>query len=293
MDRIETVENLKEYKIRVENAVLFLLIAFSLAKQDDLGDEAERVARGMHSHLYAELFVCKVGRTVVHTANESISLCRGDVVILPSGVEHYCTDTCGTVRYTLSFDCKESPLRDGANVFSMLRCLCDTKAPIVQRNTPELAERLVSVMENVVACDTFANRLAVVQLLLTVAEQAFQTGKTASTHRELDINRLSVIDSVIHTDYTTDVCAADVAKMLFISERQLARIVKQRYGCSLKQAITQKRVAVAKQLLRETDMSVEQIGYSVGFATRANFYRAFGAQLGVTPKEYRESRENN
>lgn len=291
MDVEARTSDVKEYKLTLENATLFLLICVTEDIDVTGNDDAEHVARRMHSHLYSELFVCRSGATVIHTQEENIALCRGDIVILPSGVEHCCTDAIGTKRYTLSFDCKKNTLRDVEDVYQIVRHLCDAKSPVVLRNVPALTDRLAGKMENAFEQDSFVNRLSVAESLLSVAEQVFHTQKKTASHRELDINRLSVIDGVIHTHYMTDVSSASVAQRLFISERQLARIVKQKYGCSLKQAIINKRIAVAKQLLRGTDMSMEQIGYSVGFATRASFYRAFCAQLGVTPKEYRAEKE--
>ena len=220
----------REYRLNLENATLFILIDILKDVPADEGTVVERIARGMHSHLYAELFLCRCGGTTIHTGGEKITLCRGDIVILPGGVPHYCTDAIGTQRYTLSFDCKKKTLRDVEDVYQTFRHLCEAKNSIALRGVPVLAERLAESMDNAFVCDTYVNRLSVVTSLLSVADQVFHAQKKTTSYRELDINRLSVIDSVIHTYYMTDVSSQSVAQMLFISERQLARIVKQKYG---------------------------------------------------------------
>ncbi|HEV8244495.1 MAG TPA: AraC family transcriptional regulator, partial [Polyangiaceae bacterium] len=48
------------------------------------------------------------------------------------------------------------------------------------------------------------------------------------------------------------------------------------------------RLARAKQLLKGTSLSVEQVQKLVGFQTRTNFHRAFRKGVRMTPIEYRE-----
>ena len=83
------------------------------------------------------------------------------------------------------------------------------------------------------------------------------------------------------------VTAKDVAESLFISERQLMRITKKRYGTTFRQTLLNKRLDVAAKLLRETGDSAAEISRKVGFHSISHFYRSFDKRFGQTPNAYR------
>lgn len=59
-------------------------------------------------------------------------------------------------------------------------------------------------------------------------------------------------------------------------------------GRTIKAEITRSRIARATILIRETDMSLEQVGHSCGFATASHFLRIFKQHHGITPGAFRE-----
>ena len=83
----------------------------------------------------------------------------------------------------------------------------------------------------------------------------------------------------------------EIADELYISSRQLDRIVRKRYGKTLHKVIMETRVRTAEQMLLTTDMTVERIGRAVGFSSGAGFYREFSAAYGMTPAEYRRKQK--
>ena len=60
-------------------------------------------------------------------------------------------------------------------------------------------------------------------------------------------------------------------------------------GKSPKEYLTEYRIKQACHLLRETDLSVSAIAYSVGFENNLYFSKAFRKQKGVSPSEYRKT----
>ena len=76
--------------------------------------------------------------------------------------------------------------------------------------------------------------------------------------------------------------------MLYISPRQLSRIVSERYGEPLHKIIVRKRIECAEKLLFDSNLSIEEISAAVGFDTKSCFYRTFKAEYGITPLQYRK-----
>lgn len=69
-----------------------------------------------------------------------------------------------------------------------------------------------------------------------------------------------------------------------------SRLVKRVTGQSFMQLLTSFRIENAKQLLRDTTITVADIGASVGYESGEHFIRTFRKQTGCTPSEYRHRR---
>lgn len=72
-----------------------------------------------------------------------------------------------------------------------------------------------------------------------------------------------------------------------ISRTYLSKQIKKETGSGLVDAIHKARLSHAKLLLRDTEMTTEQIAQQVGFTSRYGLIRAFHSQENATPAEYR------
>jgi AraC-like DNA-binding protein len=79
------------------------------------------------------------------------------------------------------------------------------------------------------------------------------------------------------------------ARQLDTSPRTLQRRLRQR-GISFWILVEQSRFEIAGALLRETDLKVQEIAASIGYATPSAFARAFTRWAGRSPTEYRNAR---
>jgi AraC-like DNA-binding protein len=77
-----------------------------------------------------------------------------------------------------------------------------------------------------------------------------------------------------------------VANALALSGRTMRRKLGD-LGTSYRDLREQVRSELAQQYLRNTNMSVDQVAYLLGYTETTNFRRAFKRWLGVSPREYR------
>ena len=128
-----------------------------------------------------------------------------------------------------------------------------------------------------------------VLLLVEAAEQKSKPERpeTAMSCVGANLDRISRLDYLINSSFMCELAAKDVAESLFISERQLMRITKKRYGTTFRQALLNKRLDVAAKLLCETGDSAAEISRKVGFHSISHFYRSFDKRFGQTPNAYR------
>ena len=79
-----------------------------------------------------------------------------------------------------------------------------------------------------------------------------------------------------------------VADQMGMHRRTLDRQL-QRHGVLYSDLLVSVKKDVAQQLLRDTDMQVQQVAGSLGFSSAANFATAFRRWTGATPSEFRRS----
>lgn len=79
----------------------------------------------------------------------------------------------------------------------------------------------------------------------------------------------------------------DLAKLVYINEQYLMRIFKQQTGKTILEYITERRIVIASELLKNTNYSINYIANMVGCENYSYFARIFKRFTGYTPREYR------
>ncbi|MCF0129572.1 MAG: response regulator [Pseudobutyrivibrio sp.] len=80
----------------------------------------------------------------------------------------------------------------------------------------------------------------------------------------------------------------ELASMVHVSAGYLGRIFKKETGMSISDYILSKRIIVAKQLLKKTNLSITDVSARVGISYSSYFTKVFKEQVGMTPQEYRQ-----
>ena len=102
--------------------------------------------------------------------------------------------------------------------------------------------------------------------------------------------RASVVDvkEYLDTHYAEKVVLDELSSRFFIDKYYLTKTFKSQFGLPISTYLQNIRITKAKQLLRFSSKSVEEIGYEVGLGAPAYFSRVFKSVEGVGPKKYRE-----
>ncbi|MHB8600219.1 MAG: helix-turn-helix domain-containing protein [Ktedonobacteraceae bacterium] len=82
-----------------------------------------------------------------------------------------------------------------------------------------------------------------------------------------------------------------LAQQTGLSPYHFARVFRQTTGESPHQFVLQQRVALAQQLLRETDAPLAQVAQESGFASQSHLTDVFKRRFGLTPRVYRHHHE--
>lgn len=82
---------------------------------------------------------------------------------------------------------------------------------------------------------------------------------------------------------------SEIADYFGYNDKYLSTFFKKQSGISLKQFMIQSKMDVAKAELTDTNHSIAQIAYNVGFNDTHNFTNSFKKCTGLSPSAYRES----
>lgn len=98
---------------------------------------------------------------------------------------------------------------------------------------------------------------------------------------------LREIKDYIDLHYHQKITLDNLAQQFFINKFYLTRLFKEQFGISVNHYLLQVRTTRAKQLLRFSDLSIEQVGQECGMNDANYFSRMFKKVEGITPGEYR------
>ena len=79
-----------------------------------------------------------------------------------------------------------------------------------------------------------------------------------------------------------------ISETFGMHESYISNVFKNALGENLSVYIERLRIEKAREMVKNTDMKVQEIAEAVGYTSDASFRRAFKKIIGVSPVEYRE-----
>ncbi len=95
--------------------------------------------------------------------------------------------------------------------------------------------------------------------------------------------------SYIAHHYASPITLADISKACFCSVSHITQLFRHRNNLSIHQYITQLRLKEAARLLAQTDLSIQEIAYMVGFSDSNYFSVSFKKCYHLPPRQYRKT----
>ncbi len=102
------------------------------------------------------------------------------------------------------------------------------------------------------------------------------------------MQRIESVYAYLRKNYAEDISVEQAAKAVHLGKTSFCRFLKKETGKTFSEHLNEIRIDFACRLLRETDHTILQIGYEVGFNNLSYFYRQFNKLKGLSPLEYRQ-----
>ncbi len=281
---------IREFTVSIENINFRFLVD---RQEEETNGEAD--AYILYSHVSAEIFACCSGRITLATKKEILTLNSGDIAVVPPNVLHCMLSVDeNTEKSVISFICDKRAGQTAWDLYADFLPFIGSKNILIYRGRHDACTCVSDIVRLVHSQSKILPALKAVELLIGILESSdkkhFDMAKDKNENGSYDIQRMMRLDHIIGSSYMKDLTMEEIASELYISSRQLDRIVRKRYGKTLHKVIMEKRASVAERMLLTTDMTVEKIGRAVGFSSGAGFYREFVRAYGVTPAVYKKLR---
>ena len=100
----------------------------------------------------------------------------------------------------------------------------------------------------------------------------------------------SEILEYITANYMNTECSLNfISTELEISALDISKLIKEKYQLSFKKYLNKLRITEVKRLLEESELSISEIAYQVGYNNISHFNRIFKSETEISPKEYRNN----
>ena len=215
---------------------------------------------------------------------------RGDIVISPAGTpktfrhrggdgEFVVVHLAPSLLHSIAGEWSEGRI-SGIELANEFR----TRDPKVERLVAALCDEYrADDVANGVYAEALANQLAV-QLLRGYSKTAVAREAPADG---LSRKALAKAVEYIEANLANDLTIEDVARALLMSAGRFAHAFRNSTGLAPHRYIVERRVELAKRLLRETSLPIANLATRAGFSTHAHFCATFHRVVGVTPSRYR------
>ena len=98
--------------------------------------------------------------------------------------------------------------------------------------------------------------------------------------------------SYLEENYSNDISIENMADMIGVNKSYLSRVFKAEVGRNISVYLNELRISKAILLMEKREYKTMDIVYAVGYNSVQNYYHAFRQVTGMTPKEYRENKNN-
>jgi len=118
-------------------------------------------------------------------------------------------------------------------------------------------------------------------------EQFVETMERVLGYRYSDNQIFNKIVEYINYNYQENIELKECAEKYHTSPNYIARMFKKYYGISFITYLNSLRIKKAQELLRNTDLSIKEIAYKVGYNNLNYFYKIFKRNMEATPKDFK------
>ncbi len=273
--KVLTNLNIPEFDLQISTKVLWL----DIMSYDEIGDN--HASMDIHSHSFFELIFPLSGKMHYEYDGKTAVLSKKDAILIAPSVPHrFIKCSKDSIKVSIAFSLKKNG--DKADV------LDSTDSKVL--SLPELAcENINYILTQLESKSLFLPSIIGGRLLEIINSALGMTDIVLPQLSDKMIDsRVLVAKSFIKNNHHLIIKCEDVAKECCLSTKQLSRIFKKHMGISISEYIASSKINYAKHLLLQSDKSIKEISFLLGFENESGFVSFFKRRVGTAPGKFRK-----
>lgn len=237
---------------------------------------------GFHTHPFIEIFYVVHGKGNFLFPEKSFSIKPGDLIIIPSYIEHTERSIPGhpLQYYVLGIDGITFPFSPSDGHPSIF---CDfSTVPFI---TTLFEQILYEGRNREYGSDSVCQKLLDI-LILKIIRTQHLVPEPSNTSRMT--KECAMIREYLNTNYGEHITLDSLTKLTHMNKYYMAHSFTKYTGLSPIQYLNERRLETACRLLKETDYSVSTISSVTGFSSQSYFTQSFRKKYGISPGKYRQ-----
>lgn len=157
------------------------------------------------------------------------------------------------------------------------------------KETSESLHNDIVNLQNLPAVEQRIKFLDILHRLSLSENKALLSSSDMSQLASENEQKIDVVLKYISDNYTNYITLEDVAKVASMTTNSFCRFFKRMTNKSFTEFLNEVRIRNASRLLVQNNLSIAEVGYSVGFNTPTNFNKRFKQIMGCTPSRFLEA----
>ena len=263
----------------------------------------------LHRHDFFEIIYVLTGRCSQNIGNHRLEFQEGDVIYIAPGIFHTMEvfDDDSIIFNILlrksTFHQMFQPMMKGHNILGIFFSEGLFKSQTIEYLIFHPNKHLIDFQMDVICLykehlyhDEYSDQMLIGMLTMLNAEMMRNHETTMESSYSININDSKQENFMVMSYIQNNVASvtlSDVADHFGFSISYCSRLIKSstRYSFNSWKRII--RIRRAENLLLNTDQTISDIGYSLGYENPETFVRAFKKELHITPSQYRKQLRKN
>ncbi|MGE6632185.1 AraC family transcriptional regulator [Bacillus sp. NPDC077027] len=252
-----------------------------------------------HKHNYIEINYVLKGELKQHVGHQRIHLKKGELLFLNQQIEHE-IEACQKediilnfiiqpqfFTFIFSFLTTENPMRNFL-INSLYETTKNGQYIYFQvADIPEIQALVKRIILDMLKPSFMSNEIVKLHMGLLVIELVKHADKTGHLKQETS-DHYVIVETLKYIDtHFKNGTLNELSQYLHLPHYLLSKKIKKSTGYTFKALLQEKRLAKAKELLEETELSIVNIAAFIGYENISHFYRIFKQTFGKTPKQLR------
>lgn len=257
----------------------------------------------LHVHDFAELTYVYTGKCKQTIDMEVISLKKGDICIIAPDVEHSLEVYDNSILFKtlirksaldeISFNFLDSKNIISEYIHSIVHSYEGYDYLIFKTsNDAVIRNKFLFMLQESLSKDRFHHQMITNTMMLVfgfLIRNYENTVQLPKSKNKSDTSRYEIM-KMIQEDYI-NITLDDIADRLNFSRDYTSRYIKKITGKNLSDIQKFIKLEKSKTLLKNTNMTISDISFKIGFNSTEYFIRSFKSSYNQTPSQFRKSKE--